>query len=334
MPANVRRACRDTLKVIAPGMTPCQRSWLRAAEIFRVGHLISRKIRVLKNPKNHIPYAFGAGLEALTGNMPTVQGIAKATFGALSVMRCSEDLIEITRLSQRCRQLFRGTGYIVVKKDNWKAEDYKRGSPAFIDGWRWFRYVYLAQIKLAFQTIGAIFKRLLLLALHLSDVYAAFRYNHVAEVFVYGKELWKSLSSDKSRLAQELTKAKQVADSMLIRTGSSWTVSFLLTIVTVPIKIKQKLPNPRDVEISFAKMMQGMEERMEASEEFYRSLERSHFHRRVMGRSYVPPAEKKYRVFKKGGEEDADLRRFIKPPVKKMGIPSTQKPVAYRTIQS
>lgn len=314
---GVRQACRETLKTITPGMTSCKSGWLAAGEIFRVGHLIGRKIRILKNRKNHALYAIGAGLEPVIGKLPGVRTIAKVVFGALSAIRCSNDLIELSRLSKRCRMLFKGQGYILVKKDHWKRKDFKRGSPSLADGWRWFRYVFLAQIKLAFQTIGAIFKRIFLLALHLSDVYASFRARHTAEVFVYGKELWKSLTSNRSRLVQELKKSKQVVDSMLQKTGSAWTASFLLGLLTVPAKIKQKLPDRRDVEMNLAKTLQGLEERIEASQEVFKNREREFYHRRILKRSYVPPTEKKYRVFIKGSAEDADAMRFILPPNKK-----------------
>lgn len=293
----MRKEIHGAIRVATPQIRGCQgRVFCSLGEVFRVAHLVGRKIRIVRKKENFIPFAMGSVLDNFLGQCPPVQNIAKFVFGSLSIIRCGEDILELKRLGNRFAACVRGKHYVVVKGDRWS----NLKSPIAVglaDRWRWLRRVYCLQLKEAFRSLGLFFRRLFLLGLHLSDVYAAYQEHHVAEVFVYAKDLWHEISSDQSKLVKYLKQTKNLNDWMLMRKNSSFTTSVFLNALILPAKFKQKLQDLADVKKNVDRGVDNLAIKIEA-----------------MAERLFPGPDTKYRIYREGSREDPNAARFLSPP--------------------
>jgi hypothetical protein len=312
---------RQAIFAQVPGFSFPQKFLLASAHILRFGLLLGRKVRVWGKKENTIPLALGSTLDAALGMRPSVQKIAQIVFGSLSIIRCGEDLAQINQLVHKVKRCFRGREYVIVKKDVWPSSSSQgRRRLLFYERFKWIRYFYSEQVKLAFVSIAQIFKQLALLSLHLSDAYSAYTDHHVSEIFVYAKDLWNSLTSENAVLVKELKRTRHVTNGMLAKNGSSWTTELFLSLFLVPARLSQKLPCARDAAASVRRGFEAAVIRIDAvSEEikgrYSRVLENT------MGvlnvpRVLVPNSQNDYLIFTRGGSDDPHFMRFIPPPKK------------------
>lgn len=297
MPSSItRREVHGAIRLAAPEINGWQhRVFCSFGELFRIVHFVGRKIRVVRKKENFIPFVMGTVLDTFLGKCPSIQKISKMVFGSLSIIRCGGDILELKRLGSRFSSCIKGKHYIVVKGD--RLSDIKsRFSSRVFDQWRWFRVVYCLQLKEAFRVLGLIFRRFLLLGLHLSDVYAAYKESHVAEVFVYGKELWQEITSNRSKLVKYLKQTRNVNDWLLMQKKSSWTTHIFLNALLLPATLKEKLPDPSDVKRKIDQKVTHMAIKIDAVAE------------RLLG------SEAKYLIYKEGSSQDPNAVRFLIPP--------------------
>lgn len=208
--------------------------WVRFADCMRACLSFGRRIRIFSNKDNAVPFALGGVLDVMLGNNSAVQKVAKIVFGSLSILRCTEDLVELKRLGAKFRRCFSGREYVPIKGDSWERRKLRGcATPSTDDMKLWSKTGRRAQLKILFQTIAEIFKRFWLLVLHLADVYSAYTENTVAEVFVHGKDLWKMLTSDESILYKELQNTEKVNDHMLSSLGSPVHTKILMTVFKI-----------------------------------------------------------------------------------------------------
>lgn len=316
---KIQKNVQAAIAVTTPGMGPAQKALLITAEVLRFGLLFARKVRLMRKRENAVPFAMGSVLDAAFGKKESVQRIARFVFGSVSIMRCSEDLILMHQIGKKLKAICRGKAYLVIKRDVWAKKLKKRHiSPSTLDRIEWMKNVGKLQVRQFFKTIAEFFKRLALLALHLSDSYTAFKENTVSEVFIHGKDLWKMLTSEKSTLAKELKKSAGVVDLLLKRIGSCANTSILLKALALHAKIKQKLPDldetGRNVERNFNDFSDRIEMRcQEIAEKYMRFLEDRQLVRKIPA-LFIPRLEKKFLIFNKGDQNDPDLHRFIESP--------------------
>lgn len=309
MEKNLASKIRGGIAVAAPGMTCGQKFLVTAAGFCRFGWLISRKIRLLKKKENLVPYAMGSALDAFTKSNPTLQQVARIPFGSISILRCAEDLAEISRLFRLAGRLLTGKEYVVVKKDDF-ATPFKKGmSPSFQDKVRWHNTVFKLQIKLLFKVIGEIFKRFFQLILHLGDVYTAFKENTLPEVFIHSRDLWNELTSQNSSIVKYLKRSEKINDWMLEKMGSPKKTAFLVKMFLLPAKIRERLPDGRDVRAGIAKAAKNQYSFFEvnAESQFIRDYI-------ALGGDETQLVGKKYWIFERGSADDPRVNRFIKPP--------------------
>lgn len=300
---------KSGMAVAAPGMTCGQKFLFGLAGFCRYGLLFSRKVRLLKKPENLVPYAAGSVLDAVTKRNPTLQQIARIPFGSVSILRCAEDLAEISRLFCQAGRLLTGKEYVVVKKDAFVVPDKKGGSPSVRAKTRWRSVVFKEQIRLLFKTIGEIFKRFFQLVLHLGDVYTAFSENTIPEVFIHSRDLWNELTSDKSKLVQYLKRTETINDFMLEKMGAPRKTAFLIKLFLLPAKIREKLPDPRDIKAGLQRFGKNFYSYYEANAEF--QLVRFY---EVLGGDKTHLQGQKYWIFTEGSKDDPRANRYIKPP--------------------
>jgi hypothetical protein len=272
--------------------------------------LVSRKIRLLKKKENLVPYALGSALDAVVKSNPTLQQVARIPFGSISILKCAEDLGEISRLIRLAGRLLSGKEYVVVKKDAFTVPSKKGVSPSFQDKMRWRAVVYKLQLQLFFKTIGEIFKRFFQLVLHLGDVYTAFKENTLPEVFIHSRDLWNELTSHNSRVVKYLKRSEKINDWMLEKMGSSKKTAFLVKLFLLPAKIKEKLPDGRDVKagITTAAKNQYAYFEADAEDQFVQNY-------KAFGGNTTELQGQKYWIFEQGTQDDPRANRFIKPPV-------------------
>lgn len=209
-------------------------------KIFRV----IRKIRLYSNLHNPLPLAIGSILNLAAGNNPTVQHVARFIFGTLSIIKCSEDLIVLTGILREMKENFKGESYILIKGDKGFEKGRFRAKLLWIKGMR------AERIKRTFYLIGQFFKNLAKLGVHLSDVKAAYTENTVSEVIVHAHELWRHLSSSEEVLAKNLLRNKEINDYLLTQFQSTFRTQALLQILTVPVRLRDKLPDREDIKRS------------------------------------------------------------------------------------
>lgn len=295
---------RSGVAVAAPGMTCGQKCLLGLAGVFR----FSRKIRLLKKKENIVPYALGSFLDAVTKSNPTLQQVAKIPFGSISILRCACDLAEISRLIRLAGRLLAGKEYVVVKKDDFLMPNSKETSPSFLDKVRWWNVVYKEQIKLFFKTIGEIFKRFFLLILHLGDAYTAFTENTLPEVFIHSRDLWNELTSRDSKIVKYLKRTEKINDWMLEKMGSPRKTAFLVKLFLLPAKIREKLPDAKDVKAGIKKAAKNQFSYMEVNQEY----QIASFYEALGGDKIQ--LKQNYMIFAKGSAGDPRANRFVKKP--------------------
>lgn len=294
---------RQAIRVVTPELSFFQQLLLFGGEAARIGYLIGRKIRILRKKENIAPLLMGSILDAAVGHLPSVQQVARIVFGSLSILRCSEDLLKIKQLGKRCHALFRGREYLVIKKIEWASTLKGRISPSIYHSWLWFQRVYLLQVKEAFRLLGKVFKQVALLGLHLADAYSAYRERNVSEIFVHGRDLWRRLTSDESALVKELKRTKKINDWMLARQGSNWTTKLFLNLLTLPNRLKAKLPDMRDVK----KQAEGKLDAMATNIEAIGELTKDH-------------SQRKYHIYTEGSSKDPNAMRFLPSPKRAVSI--------------
>lgn len=205
---------------------------------------LGRKIRLFAKTKNHIPLLAGGVLETIVGKNPTVQQIARVTFGAVSVVKCSEDIMRIISAGRRIGRIFQGKSYVFpIKHKSWNETGlYQRLTSAEAYHLKIRRIEIPILIKRFFLLLFEIFKAIALLALHFADACMAFRANTVSEVFVHGRDLFDKLTKPDAPLIKTLKgPVRKVANFMLRGLGLSWTVTALIGLLTLPAKIREKL---------------------------------------------------------------------------------------------
>ncbi|MFV0340350.1 MAG: hypothetical protein ACK5MA_06965 [Parachlamydiaceae bacterium] len=232
---------RNAVGAVTPNFTVGHLLLFKGATLLKKIAAVVRKIRLYRNLNNQLPLAIGSILNVTVGNNPTVQQIARFLFGTISAIKCSEDLILLTGILRELKENFKGDSYLMVK-----------GGKGFESGrfkarLHWAKDVWLERIKRTFQLIGAFFKQLGSLSLHILDVEAAFNENTVSEMIVHGSDLWRHLSSDEEVLAKTLLRKKDENDLLFARFQSTFRTQALLQILTVPVRVRNKMPDSRDV---------------------------------------------------------------------------------------
>lgn len=300
---------KSGIEVVAPGMT-CGQKWLLGlAGCFKWGWFISRKVRILRKKENLVPFAIGSAINGIAQSSPTLQAVARFTLGTVSIIRCAEDLAEISRLARLAWRCFKGKEYVVVKKDSFAVPANEGVSPSIQDKTRWKLVVYKAQIKLMFKTIGEIFKRFFLLVMHLGDIYTAFEDNTASEVVIHSRDLWNKLTSSNSRLVKYLERSQKINDWMLEKMGSTKKTAILVKLLSVPAKIRRIAPDYRDVKNIAVTAIKDQFSYIQADIEFQfvRDYE-------ALGGDPSHLYGQKYWIYEKGSKKDPHTHRFIKPP--------------------
>lgn len=285
-----------------PNMTCGQKFLLGFAGIFR----FTRKIRILRKKENIVPYAFGSFLDVVTKKIPSLREAARIPFGTISILRCVEDLAELSRLIRLAGRLLIGKEYVIVKKDAFVVTS-KGSSPSIHDKMRRFTVVYKEQIKLFFKTIVEIFKRFIKLILHLGDVYAAFTENAVPEVFIHSRDLWNKLTSSKSTLVKYLQRHEKINDWMLETMGSTKKTAILVKVLLAGAKVREKCRNVKERIIRFVREQYLY---FQANAEF----QMGQLHK-LCGGDESQLRDRKFWIYTKGSKNDPRLNRFIKPPI-------------------
>lgn len=309
MAQNVTSAIKSGIAVAAPGMTCGQKILFGVANIFRWGFFGLRKVRLLSNKKNVVPYAIGSVVDVMTKKIPALREVARIPFGSVSILRCVEDLIKMTQLTHLAGRLLRGKEYVVVKKDRFTSSNVGY-SPSFQDRARWKMVVVKLQMKLFFKTIGEIFKCFLQLILHLGDVYTAFKENTLPEVFIHSRDLWKKLTSQDSTIVKCLKRTEEVSDRVLQKLGCSRNTNFLLKFFLLPAKIKEKLPDGRDIKEGVVTAAKNKYEHFKAvsEDQVIRDYE-------MLGGDKMDLEGQQFWIFEPGSKDDPQANRFMKPPV-------------------
>lgn len=232
---------RNAVGVVTPNYTVGHLFLFKSATILEKILRVIRKIRLYSNPRNRLPLAMGSILNLAVGSNPTVQHVARFVFGSLSIVKCSEDLIVLTGILRELKENFRGESYILIEGD----KSFTKGrSKARL---YWIKNVWSERIKRTFYLIGQFFKGLVKLGVHLSDVKAALTENTVSEVVVHANELWRHLSSSEEVLAKYLLRTKDTNDFLFTQFESTFRTQALLQILTVPVRVRDKLPDSGDI---------------------------------------------------------------------------------------
>jgi hypothetical protein len=311
----------QAVSALTPGASFPKRALLACGQVMRIGLLVGRKVRVMRKKENRIPlavgYALNAGIQLCPPARRPMQYAAKIVFGSLSIVRCSEDLVEIKSWSQRAIRCIKGVEYVTIKKDDWSRANFKRRTylPSE-EYWIWFRRVYTLQLKQAFICIGHCFKRLGMLAMHLTDACTAYTDQHVAEIVVYSKDLWLSLTQNDAILVKELKRTGHVTDWMLGKRGSPWTTALMLNLFAIPARIQEKLPDVRDLQNAAKNRLEQTAIRIAALEEECNSQRRQFLAQASTTEQprFIPTLNRRYRIFSEGSVQDPNTMRFIVPP--------------------
>jgi hypothetical protein len=232
---------RNAVGAATPNFTVGHLLLYKGAALLKKIVYIVRKIRLYRRLDNQLPLAIGSILNVTVGNNPTVQQVARFVFGAVSVAKCSEDLIMLTGILRELKENFKGDSYLIVKG----GKGFKSGR--FKARLHWAKDVWVERFKNTFHLIGHFFKRLGSLGVHIMDVEAAYKENSVSEMIVHGSDLWRHLTSDKEVLAKTLLRNKDTNDLLFAQFRSSFRTKALLQILTIPVRVRNKMPDSRDV---------------------------------------------------------------------------------------
>lgn len=238
------RLVGEAIEVVTPLPPFATKMLILPAKTLRFFLTLGRKIRLIAKPKNHVPLLAGGILETIVGNNPTVKQIGRVTFGAVSVVKCSEDILRIISAGQRIGRIFQGKSYVFpIKHKSWNNNGlYQRLTSAEAYHLKIRRIEIPILIKRFFLLLFEIFKAIALLALHFADACMAFRANTVSEVFVHGRDLLDKLTKPDAPLIKTLRgPVRKVANFMLRGLGLSWTVTALIGLLTLPAKIREKI---------------------------------------------------------------------------------------------
>lgn len=324
----LRANVRATIEARTPEVTSGKAFFLKSGELLSFGVGFAQKVCLLQKSGHIIPHLSGQLLDLAVGDNKKVQKAASMILGAKAITQCTSDILQLKWLGQRLIGLFKGQSYVVVKQDHWDCRSLAgRLSPSMQDKWRWFFTVVMEQIKHIFITIGLIFKRLLMLALHLSDAYKACSGNCVPGVFINAKALWDEISSDKSALVKQWKKNKTILEWMIKQkqlgnevkgTASEWKL-FLAKLELLPNTFR-KIPELivrgakwiKKKFIQFVKMIENIGHR------FKKFLTKTLIKTRLIYKipaALVPTWEAKCKPFKPYTDKS---KRFIEPPVRRV----------------
>lgn len=291
---------KQSFQVISPGGGFEKELFLTVGGVLYRGLRLLRWIRLLRHPSNLAPLAAGHAIQQVAGNVPTVKEVARFLFFTLSVLKCSEDIVELQRITRSIRGHFTGDEYLMVKRDKgFEPKQIDKWSPGINDRLLWLSVVGKERVKCVFRLIGEFFKKFAALVLHLSDAHAAIMEDSVSTMVVNASALWKKLTDDQSLLVRKLKGMEGKNDAILKILNSSLSTKIMLEVVLLPAKAAEKLPGPQDLLDAFK---EGAKEKLmfvKAAWEKVRGL---------------PPQERAYRVDKKG--KDPLSLKIIKPPVR------------------
>lgn len=313
----IQKDIRQAVILVTPQMTGFKKGLLVLGQGLSVGFLLFRRIRLLKRKENAIPFALGSVLDHTLGKKATVQQIARFVFGGVSIIRCSEDFLEMRKIFICFKALLRGEEYITIHGNGWKAAKSLRISPSWKEKWLRYKILFPLFFKKFFQYIGQFFKRFAALMIHLTDAYLAYRQKTVNEVFIHGKDLWKKLTSDEAVLVKHLKSAKRVNNFMLGQLNPSWTTSLLLSFLTVPAKLKGQLPDKTERKRRLKEPLLRFEGNLAASKDTFKT-NYLNFIEKVgllprLNEKLIPAREVATEQFIEGFN-DPDTLRFIKSP--------------------
>lgn len=213
---------------------------LRSAHFVSKAYLFFRRVRLLKDPKNHLPYFMGAVLDATFGSRPEVEKVARFVFLSLSLISIAEDLDRITSLTKRSIRLIKGKEYVPLKRDRFERVKLYTGiSPSRVDERHYKRALRKEQMKQLKKTLKEIAKQVGHLTFHLSDAYVAANENTTSLLFIHGNALLTKLTSDRSFLIKSLKRTEETNDAML--KPFSVTTKVMLHILMAPTIIKDEL---------------------------------------------------------------------------------------------
>ena len=229
---------------VTPGVSSAEYILLTCADVFRKGYLVCRKVYLITN--NPISFAAGSALSLALGQNDTLAQVSRIILGVLSVIKCSEDLHKLRALTKRCRRIFSGKEYILIKGDQYNVGE--------------THYAYkirMEKIALLITTLGQMAVIFGELMLHMGDAYVAFNEECSTEVFIHSRDLWDELSSDQSYLVQQLQNNEAVNDWMLGRmnTKTSLCTQMLLGLIGIPSKVRRAMPDMRDLSSAASDMV-------------------------------------------------------------------------------
>ncbi|MGK5593901.1 MAG: hypothetical protein ACSNEK_00905 [Parachlamydiaceae bacterium] len=240
---------KESIQALTPGYHSITKLALIPAEFFMKTSLVVRKIRLFRKPQNLAPLLAGNILDVLAGDRPTVRMVARIILGSASILRCTEDLLQIVEQANRIKKILRGRSFVVIKKKTWQDLNPSiTHSPSHI----YFAKMAQAQDPILAQRLLQCFwemmKRLGSFILHFADACTAFRDNHsVSEIFVHSRDILDKVSSDDAVLVKNLKQLQRVTDMILSKIGASWTTTALIGLLRLPNAVRRKLPPIEDL---------------------------------------------------------------------------------------
>lgn len=178
-----------------------------------------------------VKFAAGSALALAVGQSPTIQQVARAILGALSIIRCTKALCELNDLYERCGQIMDGSYYIIVLGDRFNIMgDKATDTPQFLDRFHYANKMRYERCAALFETIGKMIDVFCNLILHLSDAYVAYNEECLSEVVIHSKDLWDELTSKNSYLYDKLAKAESI-NQLVFGKQSCWALSALQQVV-------------------------------------------------------------------------------------------------------
>ncbi|KAF3362861.1 hypothetical protein PHSC3_000603 [Chlamydiales bacterium STE3] len=304
---------KEAIITLTPGYPGLSSLFLLPAKLFLYVSIAGRKIRLFKNPRNHIPLMAGSILDKVAGDRPNVKMAARIVFGSASVLRCSENILKIIEQARLIQLIVRRKAYVVIQKKSWEElASSKRHSPSHV----YFSKIAKAQnpflTKLFFASILEILKSFSLLAIHFADACTAFQENNnVSEIFVHGRDIFDKLTGDPAALVKNLQQFERVSDMMLSKIGASWATAALIGVLALPAKARQKAPEVENLVNNFKSNTALMADRVMSGKEllslsYLTFLERTNLLHKVPEK-LVPTIDRRFTF------GDPDSLRYIEP---------------------
>lgn len=323
----VKPIIKSTLAAVTPAHPLLTKVMMVPAETFFSISRFGRKFRLFSKPGNALPLFAGSVLEATAGKIPTLQQIARVVFGAVCIIKCSEDLLRMTDAAITIKKIFQGRSYVFIKQKSWDALTYtEEQSPSKMFFSKLRKIETQVFIKRFFLCLGEIFKAIGLLALHFSDACMAYRENTLSEVFVHSKDLYQKLTSEDAPIVKHLNQYRKVNDLMMAGLGLSWTTAALVGLVTLPAAIRKQAPGFEEMLRNCKDNFVFVGEKVDAFKElisigYLEAITKARL-LNLLPKGLLPKIERKYEFYEEGVDDPETLRYFESPIRIPLTVPS------------